>query len=27
MEAIEQVSVHKQCSIQFRGGPMAYAPN
>jgi hypothetical protein len=27
MEAIEQVSIRKQCGIQFRGGPMAYAPN
>jgi hypothetical protein len=27
LEAVEQVSIRKQCGIQFRRGPMAYAPN
>jgi hypothetical protein len=27
LEAIEQVSIRKRCGIQFRGRPMAYAPN
>jgi outer membrane lipoprotein-sorting protein len=27
LEAVEQVSIRKQCGIQFRRGPMSYAPN
>jgi hypothetical protein len=27
MEAVEQASVRKQCGIEFRSAPTAYAPN